>query len=137
MNNLKEFVRNMFFGIPKKLWNDKDVKYFIQKAISLDSDVYEEIIDISRDDLYQHLAEYDQKRVLTELDEIQRAMFDNAKTEIGLIIEDIDFDIEEAEQERKARQKKHQSGLVLKTINITDAENERLEGISFDNQRLM
>jgi len=108
----------MFFGIPENLWNDKGIKYFIQKSISLDADVYEAIIDIDHADLYQHLAEYDQKRVLTELDEIQRAMFDNAKTEIGLIIKDIIFEQEEAEQERKAKQKKHQAGLIRKEINF-------------------
>lgn len=136
MNDLKNFVKNMFFDLPEKLWNEKGIKYFIQKAISLDSDVYDAIIDIDHDDLYQHMAEFDQKRVLTELDEIQAAFLVKAKNQINLIIKDIEYDLEEAAQ-KKDNLKKHQAGLVLTTSNITDAENERLENISYDNQRLM
>ena len=40
------------------------------------------------------------------------------------------------EQERKAL-REHQSKLVLKRPPISDKENERLESISFDNQRLI
>lgn len=44
---------------------------------------------------------------------------------------------EKFEKERKEKLKQHQIGLILKTRNISDKENQKLEGISLDNQRLM
>jgi len=112
---LKEYVNQEFLDLPEKLWAGSMVIGFIIKAIEHDSDVYDEIVDISKADLYQHMAEFDDVEIERERKEIQKAFLVNAKNQINLIIEDIEADLEGEDE----------------------SEEQRLEGISFDNQRLM
>jgi len=92
MSELQDYVKAEFFELPENQWSGLMIKDFILKSISLDTDVYEAIINIDHADLYQHIAEFDQQNVLRELDEIQDAMLVNAKAEINQIIEDIEAD---------------------------------------------
>lgn len=112
---LKEYVKQEFFDLPECLWYKDMVIEFIIKSIELDTDVYEAIIDIEHADLYQHMAEDENYNTLKEMNEIKAAMYVNAKEQINLIINDIEADLE-CEDE---------------------SEDQRLEAISFDNQRLI
>lgn len=38
---------------------------------------------------------------------------------------------------KEAKQKEHQSRLIVKTAYMSEEQNQKLEGISFDNQRLI
>lgn len=111
---LKEYVKQEFLDLPEKLWSRAAVIGFIIKAIEHDSDVYDAIVNIGHADLYQHMAEDENYNTQREMNEIKSAMFANAKYQIGEIIIDIENELEDE-----------------------NGEDERLEGISLDNQRMM
>lgn len=100
---LKEYVKQEFFDLPEKLWSNAMVIGFIIKAIENNTDVYEAIIDIAHADLYQHIAEDDGPETLRECDEIQSAMIVHAKTQINLVIKDIQYVFDQEETEAELR----------------------------------
>ena len=108
---LKEYVKQEFLDLPEKHWSNSMVIGFIIKAIEHDTDVYEAITGISHADLYQHIAEEDEvikdKNDLTETArecaEIKKAMIINAKNEINIIIEDIQYAFDQEETESQLR----------------------------------
>jgi hypothetical protein len=100
---LKEYVKQEFFDLPEKHWSNSMVIGFIIKAISLDTNVYESIVDISKADLYQHMAEFDDIEIEREQKEIQKAFLSNAKDEIKTIIEDIQYVFDQEETESQLR----------------------------------
>lgn len=131
---LKEHVKEEFLDLPIKLWSDAMVIEFIIKTIELDSDIYDAIVDVDHADLYQHMAKNENYNSQRKMNEIKGAMLVNAKEQVNLIIKDIEYDIEE---ERKEKLKEHQAGLVCKVNPISEEQNLKSEGVSFDNQRLM
>lgn len=105
---LKEYVKQEFLDLPEKLWTNSMVIGFIIKSIENDSDVYDAIVDISKADLYQHIAEDDVEGLeivnsLKEMMEIKKAMIVNAKNEIKTIIEDIQYVFDQEETEGQLR----------------------------------
>jgi len=131
---LKEYVKQEFLDLPVKLWSDVMVIEFIIKAIEFHVDVYSEINKCAHEDLMDSIIIHDERAEEHCKKDIQALSKFYAKKEICKIIKDIEYDLE---QERIIKQKKHQAGLVLKTYNITDDENEQMENSSYDDQRLM
>ena len=100
---LKDYVQVQFFGLPEIHWTDEDVRSFIERAISLDTDVYEAIINVSHKDLYLHMAEDDEVNEVREIAEIKKTFIINAKEEIKSLIEDIQYVFDQEETEFELR----------------------------------
>ena len=100
---LKDYVQVQFYELPEIRWTDEDVMAFIARAISLDTDVYEAIINVSHKDLYLHIAESDKVNEIDEIAEIKKTFIINAKEEIKSLIEDIQYIFDQEETEAELR----------------------------------
>ena len=100
---LKDYVQVQFYELPEIRWTDEDVMAFIARAISLDTDVYEAIINVSHKDLYLHMAESDKVNEIDEIAEIKKTFIINAKEEIKSLIEDIQYIFDQEETEAELR----------------------------------
>ncbi len=101
MSELQDFVEQEFYELNRSEWSDSMVKEFIAKAITLDTNVYEAIVDVDLSDLVQHMAEFDNVNYARETIQLQSTVIEQAKTEIITILDDINYAYEVIETEKQ------------------------------------